>query len=126
MLSLERWGEGVLRICADGQLGTDDYIDFVTRFEWFADGRSKPFSILIELGPNFGGWSIDALFRDLDFNLRRQGAVRCIAVIADGRWKDWASGGSYAPLAKEIRFFEAAEMAAARLWLLDCAGGELA
>lgn len=122
MLSIESWGEGVLRICADGQLSTDDYLDFVTRFEWFAGGRSSPFSLLIELGPQFGGWSIDALFRDLRVKLRPGGPVRCIAVVADERWKDWASTGAYAALAREVRFFESEQARAARLWLLDCSG----
>lgn len=116
MLSIENGG-GVLQIYADGQLTTDDYIDFVTRFEWFAKGQSSPILMLVELGPEFGGWSLDALFRDPNFNLKLRRPLGYIAILADQRWKDWGAGASYANLARETRFFELGDKVEAVGWL---------
>ena len=118
MLSIGNEG-GVLRVCADGQLTTDDYIDFVTRFEWVARGQVSPILMLIELGPDFGGWSLDALFRDPGFNLKVRRPLGYIAILAEQRWKEWGAGASYAHLARETRFFDPADKVDAVRWLLE-------
>ena len=116
MLSIENEG-GVLQVYADGQLTADDYMEFVTRFEWFAAARSTPILMLIELGPEFGGWSLDALFRDSNFDLRSRRPLGYVAILADERWKEWGVGASYSRLANETRHFAIADKVDAVGWL---------
>ena len=119
MLMIEERLQGSLYIYADGQLTTEDYIDFVTRFDWFAKGWSAPISMLIQLGPNFGGWDLDTLFRDNKFGLTPIRRIRRVAIVADERWKHWGSGESYAALAEEIRFFALQARMEADSWLKE-------
>ena len=116
MLNIDREG-GVLQIYADGQLTADDYIEFVARFEWFAAGRSVPILMLIELGPEFGGWDLDALFRDSSFDLRSGRPLGYVAILAEERWNEWGIGASRSPLANEIRHFALADKVDAVRWL---------
>jgi hypothetical protein len=117
MLTIDAGDDGVLHVCADGQLSTDDYIDFVTHFEWFMAGRSGPIDLLIEIGTNFGGWSLDTLFRDQNFAMKPTRSIRRIAIVGDERWAHWATGASYAALADEIQFFDRATRGEATAWL---------
>lgn len=117
MLNIEKSDMGFLHVVADGQLTTEDYVDFVTRFEWYAKGESSPISMLIELGPNFGGWSLDTLFRDHGFNLTQRRPLGQVAILAEERWRDWGAGEAYSGLTRETRFFEQSEKSKAEAWL---------
>lgn len=121
MLTINDDHDGFLHVFADGQLSTGDYVDFVTSFEWFMGGQSSPILMLVELGSNFGGWGLDALFRDENFDLDVQRAIRGIAIVGDARWEEWGTGASYAALADDIRFFETKPPAIA--WLGGLAAG---
>ena len=123
MLTIEVRSGETLYIYADSQLTTEDYIDFVTRFDWFASGQSSLVSMLVELGPNFGGWDLDTLFRNNKFGLTPIRRIRRIAIVADERWRDWGSGPTYAALAEEIRFFERHAQPEADKWLRELRGG---
>ena len=119
MLTIEGGEGGLLHVYADGQLTTEDYVDFVTRFDWFISDGSSPITMRVELGSSFGGWSLDALFRDRKFGLMPQRCIRRIAIVADERWENWATGALYAGLAEEIRFFERETRAQADDWLRE-------
>ena len=119
MLTIESGVEGLLHVYADGQLTTEDYVDFVTRFDWFISDGSSPVAMRVELGPSFGGWNLDALFRDREFGLMPHRRIRRIAVVGDERWENWATGALYADLADEIRFFEREMRAQADDWLRE-------
>lgn len=117
MLTIAEGEQDVLQLYADEQLTTDDYVDFVTQLEWFVAGRTAPIDMLVELGPDFGGWNLDALFRDRAFALTAPGTIRRIAIVGDQRWADWASGALYAKLAADIRFFQTPSKLDASRWL---------
>jgi len=117
MLTIAEGAPGMLHVRADGQLTTDEYIDFVTELEWFLGERAPPIDMLIELGANFGGWNLDTLFRDKSFSLTQAGTIRRVAIVGDERWEAWASGATYEHLAADIRFFPIAAEGDARRWL---------
>lgn len=117
MLAIAKGDHSTLHVLADGQLSTDDYVDFVTRIEWFLAGQDGPVDMLIELGPDFGGWNLDTLFRDKTFSLTAAGSIRRIAIVGDQRWEDWATGALYAKLAADIRFFLTTSKLDASHWL---------
>ena len=115
MLTIEKRADGVLHIFADGQLTTDDYTDFVPRFERLAqEGRSP---MRIELGPDFSGWSVAALWRDLKFDYAHGEQFGRIAVVGDKRWEKWGTELSNPVSPGEMRFFERGQEADAEEWL---------
>ena len=117
MLTIAEGEQGTLHVHADGQLTTEDYVDFVTRLEWFMAGRDAPIDMLVELGSNFGGWNLDTLFRDKGFSLTAAGSIRRIAIVGDQRWEDWATGALYAKLAADSRVFLTTSKLDASRWL---------
>lgn len=117
MLTIAEDQHGRLLVRADGQLRTDEYVDFVTRLEEIMARRDQPIDMLVELGPSFGGWNLDTLFRDKGFSLMAAGEIRRIAIVGDQRWADWASGALYAKLAADIRFFPNTSKDEASRWL---------
>ena len=120
MLTIEKRADGVLHIFADGQLTTEDYVDFVPRFEALAG--SGPAPMLIELGPAFTGWSLAALWRDLKFDYRHREKFGRMAVIGDQRWEKWGTELTDPLFPGARRFFERLEAEQAEKWLRG--GGE--
>lgn len=114
MLTVERRPDGVLLIAADGLLTTEDYAEFVPRFEQLAR-PSNP--ILIELGPNFTGWSLGGLWRDLKFDTRHGEQFGRMAVVGDKKWEQWGVELSNPIFPGEMRFFERGEEGRAEDWL---------
>ena len=114
MLKIEPRTDGVLHIVADGQLTTEDYVGFVPRFEQLAH-PSHP--ILIELGPNFTGWSLGGLWRDVKFDAAHLRQFGRMAVLGDKRWEKWGTEASDLLFPGEMRFFERENRRAAEEWL---------
>lgn len=114
MLTIEKRSDGILHIVADGQLTTEEYVEFVPRFEALAD-RRRP--VLIELGPGFTGWTLGALWRDLKFDVEHRKQFGAIAIVGDKRWEEWGTEMSAPFFPGEMRFFEVAERFKAEQWL---------
>ena len=114
MLTVERRPDGVLLIAADGLLTTEDYAEFVPRFEQLAH-LSNP--VLIELGPNFTGWSLGGLWRDLKFDATHLRQFGRMAVLGDKQWEKWGTQASDLLFPGEMRFFERENRRAAEEWL---------
>lgn len=116
MLTLAQENYGTLAIYADGQLAIDEFVEFAaSRIEFTA--ANAPVDMIVVLGPDFGGWSLDTLFRDATFSLAERGLIKRIAIVGDRRWRDWATGAMYAKLAIEIRFFLSDSKHDADRWL---------
>lgn len=116
MLTIEKRPDGILHIVADGQLTTEEYADFVPRFEGLAD---RPRPVLIELGPGFTGWTLGALWRDLKFDVEHREQFSRIAVVGDKEWEKWGTDASAPLFPAEMRFFEKGGASDAEAWLRD-------
>ena len=117
MLTIEKRADGLMQIYADGQLTTDAYADFVLCFEQLA--RNGPCPLRIDLGPDFSGWSVAALWQDHELNSAQEALFGRIAVVGDGRWKEWGKELAALPFAEEMRFFDLDQVAAAEAWLVS-------
>ena len=117
MLTIEKRADGVLRIHADGQLTTDSYADFVSRFEQFA--KDEPGPMRIDLGPDFSGWSVAALWQDHKIGFAQEVLFRRIAVVGDRRWEEWGMELTGTALSGQMRFFEHGEEAGVEEWLMS-------
>ena len=116
MLTIEKRSDGMLQIFADGQLTTGDCAAFVTCFEQLA--RQGPAPLRIELGPDFSGWSLAVLWRNMKLDQTNGEHFGRIAVIGDSRWEQWGTELTDAASSGQMRFFERGEEAGAEEWLL--------
>ena len=123
MLTIEERGDGILHIIADAQLTTEEYAEFVPRFERLATPAA---SILIELGPGFTGWTLGGLWRDFKFDVEHQEQFGRMAVVGDKAWEKWGTEASGIFFAGEVRFFERVRMGLAEQWLREKTAAETA
>lgn len=121
MLDL-RSERGLLHLYADGLLTTRDYIDFAPAFERLERSEPKPIAILIELGPSFTGWSLGALWRDVQVDVAHRETFGRIAVVGDAKWEEWLAATSDLMFAAQVRFFVRSSKGEAEQWL---SGGNL-
>lgn len=117
MLNIQETDRGYLRIVADGRLSTGDYDAFVPAFERAAAKRPGPVAMLIELGPDFAGWTSAGLWSDAKFDARHAERFGPIAVVGDKRWEKWGTEVSDPFFKAEMRFFERDDLLAAEAWL---------
>lgn len=117
MLTVDDMEGGLLLVQADGQLTAEDYFEFVTRLEWFANGRMSPVRMLIVLRRDFKGWSLDRLFDGLKLEQAGAPPIARIAILGDARWRGWGERKMGTALVGETRFFETGCRPDAEQWL---------
>ena len=120
MLTIDRRADGVLHIVADGQLTTEDFDGFIPRFDALAGEGPTP--LVVELGPNFSGWSLGGLWSDLKFDFKHRRQFGRIAVLGDKPWQKRMTEVSNPVCPGEMRFFEGSQRDEAEHWLRE--GGE--
>ena len=107
---------GLLLIRADGTLSDSDYDRFVPFFERVAARVPGAVPMLIELAPDFSGWDMGGLWRDLKFDAKHKDSFGRIAMVADSSWEEWGTK-LFDPLFRaEMRFFTPVERVAAESW----------
>lgn len=72
--------------------------------------------MLIELSPDFAGWDISGLWRELKFDVRHQNQFGRIAIVGDKKWEEWGTSLSDPFFRSEMRFFEPSQRAEAEAW----------
>lgn len=115
MLTLRNEGD-LLRIRAGGRLSGEDYNKFVPEFERVERGSAGRIAMLIELEPDFTGWDLGGLWRELKFDARHKDSFGRIAIVGDKNWEEWGTKASDPLFTAEMRFFERDEIAAATRW----------
>lgn len=109
---------GLVRIRASGRLESSDFERFVPLFERIVAREPKSVPMLIELSPDFSGWDLGGLWRDLKFDVKHKDMFGRIAIIGNKAWQEWGVKLSdpFFPSA-EIRFFDPTEAGSAEVWL---------
>lgn len=115
---------GLVRIRAGGKLDRSDYDRFVPLFERIAAREQETVPMVIELAPDFSGWDIGGVWRDLNFDLRHKNSFGRIAVVGDSRWEEWGTRLSDPLFRAEMKFFGRADLDSAERWARD--GGNAA
>ena len=115
--------EGLVRITAGGTLEEADYDQFVPRFERIAAREPGTVPMVIELSPDFSGWDLGGIWRDLQFDVRHRDRFGRIAIVGTRDWHQWGTKLSdiLFPSA-EMRFFEAQQQFEAEKWVRTGAG----
>ena len=123
MLSIKDSGKSYLHIAVDGELNPADYEGFVPDFESRVQARTPPVPMLIDLGPQFSGWSLAGLWEELKFDFAHAEVFGPIAIVGDKRWEKWGTELSNPFFSAEMRFFERAQRQQAERWLAEVVPG---
>jgi hypothetical protein len=116
MLELEEENR-LIRIRAGRSLESSDYDRFMPLSERAAALGQGAVPMVIELAPDFSGWELSRIWRDLQFNVKHEEHFSRIAVIGTKVWHEWAIKFSdiLFPPAK-IRFFDPPAKDGAERW----------
>lgn len=82
---------GLIWIEAGGTLRASDYDSSVLNFERITQRNSGTVQMPIELAPDFSGWNIGGLRRDLNFAFRHKVSFGRIALVGDQRSEKWGT-----------------------------------
>ena len=116
MLALKE-ENGLLWIRAGGRLEDEDYNRFVPQFERIAEREAGTVPIVIELAPDFSGWDLGGLWRDLKFDVRHKDCFGRIAIIGDSKWEEWGTEMSSSLFRAEMKFFQPSQRSHAESWV---------
>jgi hypothetical protein len=110
---------GLVLIRAGGTLDSSDYDRFVPQFESIAMREQGTVPMLVELSPDFSGWDLGGIWRDLKFDAKHKNSFGRIAIVGDNKWEEWGTKLSDPLFRAEMKFFARTERAAAESWARD-------
>lgn len=116
MLTIAKRPDGIVHIQASGQLKAEDYVAFVPQFERVAQREAGTLAMVIDLAPDFSGWDLGGLWRELKFDARHRESFGRIAIIGDAKWEEWGTKITDPFFRAEMKFFEPSERRAAEDW----------
>ncbi|MGV2497661.1 STAS/SEC14 domain-containing protein [Pelagerythrobacter aerophilus] len=116
---------GLVRVRAGGTLESSDYDRLVPLFERIAAREQGTVPMVIELAPDFSGWDLGGIWRDLQFDLKHKEKFGRIAVVGTKDWHKWATklSDTLFPPA-EMRFFDIGARDHAERWARTGTRGE--
>ena len=107
---------GILIVRASGVLTANDYKVAVPEVEHALELSGPPLRLMVRL-EDFRGWELEALWRELRFDLRHRNDTGRIAVIGNSATEEWVTRLA-APFAKaEMKFYRFEDEDEAQRWL---------
>ncbi len=113
---------GVLGFRASGKITRDEYVGMMEPI-YASLERGERLNIYFELGEDFDGLALGALWEDMkaagSVGLKHRSAWQRMALVTD---KDWIRHGAaaFGPLAPgELRLFDPEDIAQARAWIAE-------
>ena len=107
----------VLIVHVSGKLVKTDYEHLVPEFERLVRQHGK-LRVLISMN-DFHGLDVGALWEELKFDIKHFADYERLAVLGDKKWQQ-AMTTFFKPFTKAtIRYFDLADVAVARRWLLE-------
>lgn len=100
-----------------GKLHDEDYKQFVPLVD-DAIARSGKVRILAQFH-DFHGWDLHALWDDIKFSTTHCTKIERIALVGDKAWEKWMAQVCKPFTMAKIKYFDAAEIDAAKTWLAD-------
>ncbi len=96
-----------------GKLHDEDYKKFVP----LVDAESKV-NVLAQF-EDFHGWDMHALWDDIQFATTHCAKMERVALVGDKKGEKWMASVCKPFTKANVRYFDAAEIAAARAWLAE-------
>lgn len=106
-----------VEIEVSGKLTEADYEVLVPEVERLAQERG-PLRIYIELS-DFRGWSPSGLWREVEFDVRHQDAMKRVAIVGEKAWEEWGTRLSKPFFKADVRYFPSEKAGAARSWVRE-------
>ena len=118
MISVSEKSEGnVLILEATAKLTDEDYKEvLIPRLEAIIRQHGKA-RLLIDMGDEFEGWELKALWDDAQFGLTHRKDFEKMAVIADRRWIQWGLKIGGLLIEGELRTFSPDQREEAHRWI---------
>jgi hypothetical protein len=100
-----------------GKLHDEDYKKFVPLVD-DAIAKSGKVRVLAQF-QDFHGWDLHALWDDIKFSTTHCTKIERIALVGDKAWEKWMATVCKPFTMAKIRYFDAAQMDAAKAWLAE-------
>jgi hypothetical protein len=107
----------VLGFRLSGKLHDEDYQKFVPLVD-AAVARSGKVRLLAQFH-DFQGWDLHALWDDIKFSTTHCTKIDRIALVGEKTWEKWMAKVCKPFTMAKIKYFDAAEVDAARAWLQE-------
>ena len=110
-------GGKLLEIHLTGKLAKEDYNHFVPVVERLVKEHGK-IRLLVEM-LDFHGWSAGALWEDIKFDAKHFRDIERLAIVGESKWQHGMAVFCKPFTTATVRYFDRAEEAQAREWLLS-------
>src|SRR5436853_5777667 len=107
----------VLGFKMSGKLHDEDYKKFVPMIDAAIAGQGKV--RLLAQFQDFHGWDLHALWDDIKFSTTHCTRIERIALVGDKTWEKWMACVCKPFTMAKVRYFDAAELAAAQAWIAE-------
>ena len=107
----------VLAFKMSGKLHDEDYKTFVPVVEAAVAAQGKV--RLLAKFEDFHGWDMHALWDDIKFATKHCADIERIALVGDRKWEEWMAKVCKPFTMAKLRYFDAAEIEAAKAWLAE-------
>jgi hypothetical protein len=107
----------VLGFKMSGKLHDDDYKKFVPLVD-AAIAKEGKVRMLAQFY-DFHGWDLKALWDDIKFSTTHCTKIERIAMVGDKTWEKWMAKVCKPFTMAKIKYFDAAEVEAAKKWLAE-------
>jgi SpoIIAA-like len=113
----EENGGKLINVHVSGKLEKADYEHFVPEFERLARQHGK-LRVLFDM-TGFHGWEASAAWEDFKFGMKHMSDIERIAMVGEKRWQHGMAIFCKPFIKAEVRYFDHAAAAEARIWLGD-------
>ena len=107
----------VLAFKMSGKLHDEDYKKFVPLIDAAVAQQGKV--RLLAQFHDFHGWDLHALWDDIKFATTHCTKIERIALVGDKKWEAWMAKVCKPFTLAKLRYFDVAEIEAARVWLAE-------
>jgi hypothetical protein len=113
----EEAGGKVLVVNLTGKLQKEDYQRFVPEVERLVKAHGKV--RMLVLMHDFHGWTMGALWEDIKFDWKHFSDIERLALVGESKWEAGMAGFCKPFTHAQIRYFDAANAAAASAWIQE-------
>jgi len=114
---LPQKSDQILGFKLSGKLHDEDYKKFVPVVDAAAAKHGK--IRMLAWFHDFHGWDMHALWDDIKFSTTHCTKIERIALVGEKTWEKWMSTVCKPFTMAKIRYFEAADIEAAKSWLAE-------
>lgn len=108
---------GVVGFCAHGKVTKGDYLEVIIPTIEGALVNSPHLRLIYELGPDFIGFEVGAMWEDMMLLVEHPTAWKAIAMVSDKKWVQWITRTVKIIMPCPVRIFACNEVEEAREWI---------